>query len=283
LNQMFRRLKGLTPPDWAIMTRMSRSVAGTERRFWLLCISGDPVIEYRRFFTNRAVAPKYLAFSAHHHDRPAVHNYKWTGPLARAVQDNVKAEPEFVVTDDFGDTGTAHWPWALPWTRFTGAWRGFTAYALPSRQPKRVAADETGGKRKVVIQRDRLTPATVGDAEAVVISPELHRQFQWPKKLKLIVLWHHDYKPDARTLRMNPRFKVSLIGWEPLEKALLELDTLCKSMRVKRVASISLGFEDEGRALRQWRQSAGPIRELTLHLDLPGNIEAFGPFADRVA
>jgi hypothetical protein len=53
-------------------------------------------------------------------------------------------------------------------------------------------------------------------------------------------------------------------------------------MKVKRVASVVLGFEDEAPVLRQWRQAFGAVRELSIHAELPGNIELLGPYVDRI-
>jgi hypothetical protein len=282
IHEMFPQTNPpLADPDWAIMTKLLRQRGGEKHEFWLLCIGGNSVDEYRRLFNFRGAAPKYLAFGGFIREQ-AFLNVEWAGPLAEAVQANAQAEPQFIVTDEFVKFGKLTWAWAKPWIQFN-SWKRFQAYALPARHRQQVQADAAHWERKVVIQQCSLTPETVGDAEAVVITPELHRQWQWPKKLKLIILANNDYRPDARTLRINgDQHWATPLACKQMEVALRELDRLCGMMNVQLVASVQLGFEDEGPVIRQWRQQAGVIQKLTFHLDLPGNVEAFGPYADEI-
>jgi len=61
IDQLFHQIPGLPLPEWAIMIRLSRQVAGATRTVWLLAISGDPLLELRRLCGSRGTAPNYLA------------------------------------------------------------------------------------------------------------------------------------------------------------------------------------------------------------------------------
>jgi len=65
-------------------------------------------------------------------------------------------------------------------------------------------------------------------------------------------------------------------------EALRKIETVCKRRGIKRLASVKLGYEDEGPALDQWRSTGGRVAKLTIHCPLPGDAVSFVPFADSI-
>lgn len=284
---LFKSWNDVQQPDWAAMYRvwrpgLSHKSEGSNREVWVLFIRDDPALVYDRLFNARDKAPHYLAFSTNPGETWVVPHHDWTSELALAVQSNEVAEPTLVITRDFGGIRRQYWPWVQPWQEFNG-WGEFVGYALPKQQlVPVVTAQEAPSNRTIVIRRSLLRPEALKDEKLVIISPEMHHQQQWPPHIKLVVIAKPEYTPDARTLRLNPNFQTIDIKSVPMKQALEEVEKLCDLLAVSKVASAQFGFEDEGPALRKWRNSAGPARSIIFFLPLPGNVEAFGPFVDQI-
>ena len=81
---------------------------------------------------------------------------------------------------------------------------------------------------------------------------------------------------------MNPTFAAMPVTARSATQFLPTLETVCRRMRVDRVASVRFGFEDEGPVLKSWRRAPGQPTKLTMYCNLPGDVEAFGPYADAI-
>ena len=83
-----------------------------------------------------------------------------------------------------------------------------------------------------------------------------------------------------RTARLNPHFDTLNLSGLPLGTALARLQRRCQG--AEKIATVRLGFEDEGPELDQWRRQPGEPLELTIYCELPGDVESLGPHADVI-
>ena len=268
VGELLRLGAGETPEVRLIM--LQRTIGGERRTFWLLWVGLDAHRVYEAMFSARDLAPKCLCLF------PAPENENsWDGPLAGLVKTNAAAKPEFIVSDD----SCYDWPWAQTWQSFNG-WPGMVMYALRDRTLNNLLPDSQVGIRTVVVKNAALTPETIGDAKAACISVASHEEFQWPGHVRLFVDAPEGYEPDTDTARLNPNFDTLALWGLPLRKALARLQRRCWG--VDNLATTRLGFEDEGPELAQWRRTPGTPNRLTIHCELPGDVEAIGPYADEI-
>ena len=59
------------------------------------------------------------------------------------------------------------------------------------------------------------------------------------------------------------------------------LDEITAERNLSRVAINRLGFDDEAEYLREWRQTQGAIKALTVHVPYDGTFLDFAPYADE--
>jgi hypothetical protein len=271
-NEAFRALLGVQPQQniEACMLKIKRIVGNESRCFWLLCVGLDSAQVYQRLFSNQGAAPKYLCLSS-----GITPNTAWDGRLAQAVQENA-IEPEFLM-----GWGEGLWPWAKPWQ---GLWcLKRRMFALQTRQLKRVAPDPLARNRVVVAKAAPLCPESSADADAVLLDLDKFIQYEWPKNLHIILNAPHNYRPDARTKRLNPHEYICRdLRDRPLASILHLLQEVCQERNVKHLALNRIGFEDEGPILKMWRDQAGLPNHLTVFCDLPGDLEALEGCVDRI-
>jgi hypothetical protein len=250
------------------MIKLRRTVGDERREFWVFVVGLDATRVYRALGSVWHVAPKYLCLP------PGPENL-WNGNLAALVQANAAAEPEFVISNDVG----YNWPWAQPWQTFN-SWQGMVMYALRDRTLERIRTAGQAGSRTVRVRNAALTPETIGDARAAHISIATHQQFHWPGHVKLWVQAPEEYAPDPRTARLNPNFDTLNVSGLPLGTALARLQRRCRVE--EKIATVRLGFEDEGPELHQWRRQPGAPLELTIYCEHGGDVESLGPYADVI-
>jgi hypothetical protein len=250
------------------MIELRRTVGSDQREFWVLGVGLEAARVYKALFVERGLALKYLCLF------PGVDN-SWSGTLARLVQANADAEPEFVISSN----ASHDWPWAQLWQAFNN-WAGMVTYALRDRPLDQVVARGSDGRRTVRVRGTALTPATIGEARIAHITVAAHQQYHWPRHIKLLVEAPPEYEPDPRTYRLNPTFDTVTLSGLPLKKALVLLQRKC--LDADRVATIRLGFEDEGPELNEWRREPGAPLELTIYCEHEGDVVSFGPYADVI-
>jgi hypothetical protein len=92
--------------------------------------------------------------------------------------------------------------------------------------------------------------------------------------------------PDQEGQLPHPDDRVRFLGQKaPLQNVLNNLAAACGQeniRRVARVASVGIGYEDEGPVLDKWRRQAGMPLELTIYCEHDGDVESFGPYADEI-
>jgi hypothetical protein len=68
----------------------------------------------------------------------------------------------------------------------------------------------------------------------------------------------------------------------PLGNLLDALAQACTNLASGRVASVGIGYEDEGPELQKWREQMGSPLELTIYCEEEGDVASFGPYADVI-
>jgi len=76
------------------------------------------------------------------------------------------------------------------------------------------------------------------------------------------------------------RIVVGDFAGKPLAEGLRIIEQVAKERNLPRMAMNRLGFEDEGVYIREWRQTGGAIRELTIHAIYDGTFLDLAPYAD---
>lgn len=270
------RTRQRRPKPWIEVVKHERTVGDEKRPVWLVYVGNDEV-HTLRCLLQAQIAPKYLCLTTSGQGERDAQRLDWLSAYGKAIQDNPGCEPEFVVRG----WGAFDWPWIERWQNHNG-WPEARTCALPLREHARITPDSQKGNRTVVVRQAALTPATCADADLIVMTPDAHRSYEWPAGVKLLVDAAPSYKPDSRTVRLNPHYTARRLCWKPLKEFLATVDAVCRKTGAKRVASVRFGFEDEGAELRAWRQRSGPASTLTMYCESPGDVESFGPYVDAI-
>lgn len=92
--------------------------------------------------------------------------------------------------------------------------------------------------------------------------------------------------PDQEGQLPHPDDRVRFLGQKaPLQNVLNNLAAVCGQKnirRIARVASVGIGYEDEGPELDRWRRQGGMPLELTIYCEHEGDVVSFGPYADEI-
>ena len=174
------------------------------------------------------------------------------------------------------------WPYPTLWQQFPG-WPGSpNAYVQEKFQPGAIQTAPLGGApRRVIVRRGLLTPENLGDCDAIVLTLTEYTKHlaSWPAHLRILLL----VPPDQEGQLPRPDDRVRFLGYKaPLQDVLNSLVAACGQENIRRVASVGIGYEDEGPALDRWRRQGGMPLELTIYCEHEGDVVSFGPCADVI-
>ena len=252
---------------WGKYARLTRTVGNIERRIDFFYLGMESVTAFFHLFIPESTAPKVICQPLSIGDF-----FHWDGPLAQIVR-MCETRPKFLVSNRRTPPYTEHWQ------RF-GNW--FSSWVAQDYQPESVQAKPLGGDRQVIVKRGHLTPESVADYEAIVLTVGRYTgyQQQWPVGASILLLAPSD---QAGQLHGHPD-NVVFLGqrYAPLGDVLERIPETCAELAVTRVASVFIGYEDEGPVLDQWRQQSGMRLELTIYCEEEGDVASFGPYADKI-
>jgi hypothetical protein len=292
---------------WVTAKLLGRNIGQRRRRLWLLYIGGSPLAAYRRLFAEREVAPRCLclrqlvdvdtpgeAMATYHQRSAAWRNAaRWRGSLGQMVQTAGVPLPELLV-GEYHQFGWPHdvarqymenWQANNPPDHYPKAIYGLPGASWPDLEP---AQDR--GERHVIVTRRPVNPRSARQVDAVVISPATYRRYEWPRHLTVIL----KQQPEGPAQPLpGQRVLVREIEDRPLAEGLQLIEQAAVKRNLRRVAVESLGFEDEGEFLPEWRRGRkakrgrtrttrkSVIRELIFHVASDGGFLDFAPYADE--
>jgi hypothetical protein len=204
----------------------------------------------------------------------------WDAHLGQLVQRN-QPWPTFLFAID---RNRGDWPMTQIWQKFHNWVDRPAAYVLPSHQSELIQVNRAGinGPRKVILKREAMTPQLVQGAQAVVLSrpPYMQHRGQWPAETWIMLLMPPSQagqipEQDARFLFLGNKKR-------SLGRILESIARICDQHNIQRVASVGIGYEDEGPELDRWRRQAGMPLELTIYCEHEGDVVSFGPCADVI-
>jgi len=276
---------------WATAKLVGRRIGQLKRRLWLIYIGGSPLAAYRQLFAERGSAPRCLCLrelvdvdtppeaEATFAERSAAWEgaARWRGPLRQIIRRRRAPLPEFLV----GDCDQFDWPHShirqsiANWPVDFGA----TVCQLPGAHWPDLQPANEQGVRRVVVTLTPLNPRTAKRVDAIVVTPSFYRKYQWPEHLTVIL----ERPPQGadEVVPNNASILVREIAERPLAEGLQIVQQVAAERNLSRVAMERFGFEDEGEYLREWRQTDGAIKELTIHAIDDGTFLDFAPYADQ--
>lgn len=282
-------------PAWGAVQRLKRRVGGTSRDLWLVFVAGSPVIAYERLFLRNTTAPECLALSLPRLDladpaealmqialNPPVEQQwsalvGWDGELGQLIRANGAPLPKLMVVDE-----PMGWPTHAIWYR-AARWRSrwITPVFTLRNEPWPNLASAPAGRRRVLVTRRPINPLTAKSVGAVVVNYDKFRQYCWPEGL-LVIIAGPPIFPD-QVVPDGPGVVNLNIAEAPLLRGLAEIEHVCAERGISSVAVEGLlGYEDEAEDLALWRQQAGQVGELIVHVDCDGHLLDFGRVADEV-
>ena len=276
---------------WVTAKLLGRNIGQVKRKLWLIYIGGSPLAAYQRLFVERKIAPRCLCLREHMDvDTPgeAMATFaersaawmlaaRWRGPLGQMIHRRRAPLPEFLV----GDGDQFDWPHSdirqsvTQWPVDFGA----TVRQQPGARWPDLQPANGQGVRRVVVTLTPLNPRTSRRVDAIVVSPSFYRRYQWPEHLTVIL--ERPPRGAYEAVPDNARFLVREIAGKPLAEGLQIVEQVAAERNLSRVAMQRFGFEDEGEYLREWRQTDGAIKELTVHAIDDGTFLDFAPYADE--
>ena len=276
-----RDLAGADVKPWGKYAQLRRTVGDVTRNRHFFYLGMEGITAYFNLFAPQRTAPRVLCMKFGGDPNAVLFGNGADGLLGRIIR-GVKASPEQMV--GVGGPGL-DWPYPTLWQQFPG-WPGSpNAYVRENFEPGQIQPTPLGGApRRVIVRRGLLTSENVGDCGAIVLTLEEYKQHlaSWPAHLRIFLL----VPPDQQGQLPRPDDRVRFLGYKsPLQNVLNNLAAACGQeniRRVARVASVGIGYEDEGPELDQWRRQAGMPLELTIYCEHEGDVESFGPHADEI-
>lgn len=265
---------------WGYDVRLRRRFGTVERRIRLLYFGAEGVATYHSLFCGAKISPAILVLYRSEHDasRNWTDFYDWDAPLARVVRSNPAGRPKLLlVAKDareqlgwpYGDTWQVLWPWGPSGAAIALAETAET----PSPPPAPPAA-----ARRVGLVRGGFSKDNWRGADAILVPARVYGQNRWLDEcpnLTVIVDTQHEQPPeDANVVRVHGIFtSAASAAWQ-------QIADLCATRGIDHLATIPVGYEDEGELLLGWRQANAKPSRLTLYTIYPGDAAAFLPYVD---
>jgi hypothetical protein len=268
-------------PSWGKYAQLTRTVGDVTRKLHFFYLGMEGLTAYFNLFAPHKMAPRVLCMKLGADPNAVLFGNGANGLLGRIIR-GVGKSPEQMV--GVGGPGS-DWLYPTLWQKFPGWPESPNAYVRENFEPGQIQPTPLGGApRRVIVRRGLLTSENVGDCDAIVLTLEEYKQHlaSWPAHLRIFLL----VPPDQEGQLPHPDDRVRFLGQKaPLQNVLNNLAAACGQeniRRVARVASVGIGYEDEGPELNQWRQQAGLPLELTIYCEHEGDVVSFGPHADVI-
>jgi len=278
---------------WGKYALVRRTVGNVTRQLHFFYLGIEGITAYFNLFAPHKTAPRILCMMFGM-DPNGRHFGDWADGLLGKIIRGVGPLPDQTI--GFGGPGSG-WPHEVLWQRFAG-WRAATspsAYVRPgiprllenpryeqAEGPAAAPPEPLGNTlRRVVVRRGSLTPENVDNSDAVVLSLSAYIQHlaHWPEHSKILLL----LPPGQGGQLPGPDNRVRFVGHKaPLHDALTSITAACSEEDLHRVASVGIGYEDEGPELDVWRRQGGPAVELTIYCEHEGDVVSLGPYADEI-
>ena len=273
-----QELVGPHVEPWGKYAQVTRTVGDKDWKLHFFYLGMDGITAYFNLFAPHKLAPRVLCMKFGM-DANGVAFGNWADGLLGRIIRGVGASPEETV--GLGGPGSG-WPYPTLWQRFPG-WPGSPNGYVPEnfRPGQNQPAPLGGTSRRVIVRRGLLTAENVGDCDAIVLTlaEYTHHLAAWPAQLRIFLL----VPPDQQGQLPRPDDRVRFLGHKaPLQDVLNNLDAACGQENIRRVASVGIGYEDEGSVLDRWRRQAGMPLELTIYCEHEGDVVSFGPHADVI-
>lgn len=278
IREGVRHLAGAhVEPSWGKYAQFTRTVGDVTRKLHFFYLGMDGITAYFNLFAPHGTAPRVLCMKFGGDPNAVLFGNGADGLLGRVIR-GVGKSPEQMV--GVGGPG-ANWPYPTLWQKFPGWPESPNAYVPANFGPGLIQPARLGGApRRVTVRRGLLTSENVGDCDAIVLTlAEYKHLATWPAHLRIFLL----VPPDQEGQLPHPDDRVRFLGQKaPLQNVLNNLDAACRRENIQRVASVGIGYEDEGPVLDQWRRQAGMPSELTIYCEHEGDVVSFGPHADEI-
>jgi hypothetical protein len=266
---------------WGKYAQLRRTVGGVTRKLHFFYLAMDGITAYFNLFAPHKMAPRVLCMKFGGGPNAALF-WNWADGLLGRIIRGVGAFPEQMV----GVGGPrSNWPYPSLWQQFPGWPESPNAYVRENFEPGQIQpAPLEGAPRRVIVRHGLLTPENVSDCDAIVLTLAEYTQHlaSWPAHLRIFLLVPSDQEGQLP----HPDDRVRFLGQKaPLQNVLNNLAAACGQeniRRVARVASVGIGYEDEGPELDKWRRQAGMPLELTIYCEHEGDVASFGPYADEI-
>ena len=235
--------------DYARLTRIIEVEGKTILSRDLLAVSlkVDPATAYYTLFEVPKVAPAYVS----------VLHAGWEGAMKQVLLQAGQSAPQYLIADWPGVYG----PWNWLWRELRSC--GKTA-VFKRRNDQEHPAIQLPQGEAISFETTSLAPNTIGDADAVVLSPEEFLRYYWlPERLRIFI-----NSPDegliAELREYDRRVEALPLLGRPFREAAPALARACGG-RTRCVHVNGLGFEDEVEALvKGWSSTYHGLR-LVLH------------------
>jgi hypothetical protein len=277
--RIVKRVGGPPVEPWGKYARLARSVGNITRTIHFFYLGIEGVTTYFNLFTPVRTAPKIICLKgAGGVQRNWTNFHDWDRPLGQLVR-RCDTRPTHLIVD-----GGPHlsWPYTRRWQRFADWERSPAACVAENYLPELVQAKPLDGARRVIVKRGALTPGAVAGCDVIVLPISLymrHRE-EWPAQARIMLLAPSNQ--EGQLLAHDDR--VVFLGSKkaPLGNLLDALAQACTNLASGRVASVGIGYEDEGPELQKWREQTGSPLELTIYCEEEGDVASFGPYADEI-
>ena len=210
-------------------------------------LNADPATAYYSLFEVSKVAPAYVS----------VLHAGWEGAMKQVLLQAGQSAPQNLIADWPGAYGPWNWLW-----RELRSWGKTAVFKRRTDPPHPVIP--LNQAEAVSFEATSLAPNTIGDADAVVLSPEEFLRYYWlPERLRIFI-----NSPDegliAELREYDRRVEALPLLGRPFREAAPALARACRG-RTRNVHLSHLGFEDEAEGIwKGWAETCGGPR-LVLH------------------
>jgi SAM-dependent methyltransferase len=233
--------------DWGYRVQLSRRIGAHSREITLYYLRTEGVATYWKFFANHDAPPGGLCVHPVCCDWELEHQDSLLNRLVLSYSN--KPWLKYAARNRESNCGKI-------WQEFR-EWNDIVARTTgPCPRPRKLLAggesERLEGARTIILRNEPLTWKTVHDCDAVLISKPMKDGVSWPCGIHLV----------ASEFHQNHR---------PMSEKLEHLEEYCSERRIKRLASVPFGFEDEGIVLRDWVSSSGWPEEIHFYCPTPGD------------
>jgi len=269
---------------WGYEVSLRRRFGRVERPIRLIYFGAEGVATYHALFNAAGISPQIVVFyqPGHGFGMNWTNFYDWSAPFARVVQKNRAGRPELLLLANYAHD-QIRWPYEVTW-QVLWPWGGFgAAIALAERELDLPVAGHLppGDPRVVEVVRGRISQENWRGADAILLPGRVYRANRWLdgcQGLRIIVDTKHEAPPaSADIIRVCGMFAV------PALTALNRIEAVCEQHGIDHLATIPVGYEDEGESLLEWRRGEEKPSRLTLYTMYPGDVVAFAPYVDQIA